>query len=261
MPPKQSTSRSPSPAAKRGGAATDDEPMVPLKAVVVAVAICAGLVYLDVGGIKAPVLKKFCQAKCKFANRCDCDGDGRPDCIDLNTCDYDFAQCKAYYGSMHGWKMTEATILEFFTFVDADDFDVTLVPKVTALVLVAPQVDLACVEKHVKAGSPTSHAFAVCDCRGASGANAKECAEEMGSEGEYSHDDIQVSAKGQERDRPHSFNPEPTINPSRFFYYGGLYGEILTRTKYNTTLGTCDRFSTSSAAPPEQQIGCAAFSR
>ena len=118
MPPKQSTSRSRSPAAKRGGAATDDE-----KVVVVVVAICAALVYLNDGGIKAPVSKKFCQAKCKFVNRCDCDGDGRPDCIDLNTCDYEFAQCKAYYRSMHGWKMTEATILEFCTFVDADDHD------------------------------------------------------------------------------------------------------------------------------------------
>ena len=39
------------------------------------------------------------------------------------------------------------------------------------------------------------------------------------------------------------------IPPGPIFYYGGLYGEIRTHTKYNTTLVTCDRFSTSSAAP------------
>jgi hypothetical protein len=41
--------------------------------------------------------------------------------------------------------------------------------------------------------------------------------------------------------------------PGPIFYYGGLYGEILTCTKYNTTLVTCDRFSTSSAAAPNSK--------
>ena len=36
--------------------------------------------------------------------------------------------------------------------------------------------------------------------------------------------------------------------PGPIFYYGGLCGEIRTRTKYNTSLVACDRFSTSSAA-------------
>jgi hypothetical protein len=41
--------------------------------------------------------------------------------------------------------------------------------------------------------------------------------------------------------------------PGPIFYYGGLYGEICTRTKYNTALVTCGRFSTSSAAPPNSR--------
>jgi hypothetical protein len=49
--------------------------------------------------------------------------------------------------------------------------------------------------------------------------------------------------------------------PGRFFYYGGLYGETHTRTKYNTTLVTFDRFSTSSAAPRISRNPCAAFSK
>jgi hypothetical protein len=42
------------------------------------------------------------------------------------------------------------------------------------------------------------------------------------------------------------------LPPGPIFYYGGLYGEIRTHTKCNTTLVTCDRFSTSSAAPPKE---------
>ena len=49
--------------------------------------------------------------------------------------------------------------------------------------------------------------------------------------------------------------------PGPIFYYGGLYGEIRTHTKYNTTLVTCDRFSTSSAAAPKPRVGAAAFSQ
>jgi hypothetical protein len=51
-------------------------------------------------------------------------------------------------------------------------------------------------------------------------------------------------------------------NPSGpIFYPGGLYGEIRTRKKYNATLVTSDRFSTSSAAPPKVRIRRAAFSK
>jgi hypothetical protein len=44
--------------------------------------------------------------------------------------------------------------------------------------------------------------------------------------------------------------------PGPIFYYGDLYGGIRTPTKYNTTLVTCDRFSTSSAAAPNIKIRC-----
>jgi hypothetical protein len=51
--------------------------------------------------------------------------------------------------------------------------------------------------------------------------------------------------------RTHSCTIDP---PGPIFYYGGLYGEIRTRTKYNTTLVPCDRFSTSSAAAPNSKL-------
>ena len=43
--------------------------------------------------------------------------------------------------------------------------------------------------------------------------------------------------------------------PEPIFYSGDLYWEKRISTKYNTPLVTCDRFSTSSAAPPKVLAG------
>jgi hypothetical protein len=47
------------------------------------------------------------------------------------------------------------------------------------------------------------------------------------------------------------FLQDHSLPPGPIFYYGGLYGEIRARTKYNTTLVTRGRFPTSSAAAPK----------
>jgi hypothetical protein len=64
------------------------------------------------------------------------------------------------------------------------------------------------------------------------------------------------------RPRVRAYAIEFTFPPGPIFYYGGLYGEIRTRMKYDTTLVTCDRFSTSSRRPRRiLRFGAAAFSQ
>ena len=190
---KDRASRSPSrPAAKAAADPAADEPMVPLKMVVLGVALAFGA-YYNVPGVKPSLLKAKCERDCRFTNRCDCNNDGIPDCVPLGTCEAEFKQCKAFYAMTYGWTGQSAAV-EHCTFEGPEDFDHDGGNRHQdgGSVPVKPQVDMACIEETIRKGEPSGKAFQLCAC---GTADTTCAASELGFHGEFSQKELEKAGE------------------------------------------------------------------